>query len=210
MKGESNGTSDAGRTNGTNGTNGIHGANGNSSANGTNGTNSVDGSNGTNGVHVANGTNGTNGAANGANGAHSTNGINGANGTNGVDGVNGTNGANGTNGTNGTNGVHHGTENNGKDETSHDPRLFVFSARTEKSLTSYLSDFDEYLEEAPESEKFTNNLSYTLGQRRTQFPYRFSAVAGSAEALQEKLSSAKPNRAKDQAIAFAFTGQGAQ
>jgi acyl transferase domain-containing protein len=86
----------------------------------------------------------------------------------------------------------------------------VLSARTEKSLNSYLASFDEYLDEAPESSEFIRNLSYTLGQRRTQFPYRVAAVAESISALQEKLSAVKPNRARDQTIGFVFTGQGAQ
>ena len=89
-------------------------------------------------------------------------------------------------------------------------RLFVLSAETEKSLTSYLSSFDEYLDEAPESSDFVKNLSYTLGQRRTQHTSRVSAVADTIASLREKLSTANPSKIKDRAIAFAFTGQGAQ
>ncbi|KAG9230575.1 putative polyketide synthase [Amylocarpus encephaloides] len=89
-------------------------------------------------------------------------------------------------------------------------RLFVLSARTEKSLTSYLSSFDEYLDATPESSDITKNLSYTLGQRRTQHLYRISVVANSVANLQEKLLAVKPSRAKERIIAFVFTGQGAQ
>ncbi|RYC55767.1 hypothetical protein CHU98_g10440 [Xylaria longipes] len=117
-----------------------------------------------------------------------------------MNGINGTNGTNGVNGVNGMNG----------DSSSPDPRLFVFSAKAEKSLTDYLSAFDEYLDEAPESRDFVKNLSYTLGQRRTHHPYRVSVVADSIVSLQEKLLTAKPTRAKDQVISMAFTGQGAQ
>ncbi|KAG5990122.1 Type I Iterative PKS [Claviceps spartinae] len=52
---------------------------------------------------------------------------------------------------------------------------------------------------------------YTLGQRRTQFPYRVSVVAPTLATLQQKLATApKPTRSKDQTIAFAFSGQGTQ
>jgi len=89
-------------------------------------------------------------------------------------------------------------------------RLFVFSAKTEKSLTAYLSSFGEYLEEGPESNEYFRDLSYTLGQRRTHYPYRVAVLADSVTNLQESLSAAKPNKVKDRVIAFAFTGQGAQ
>ncbi|KAG5981019.1 Type I Iterative PKS [Claviceps digitariae] len=92
-----------------------------------------------------------------------------------------------------------------------DSRLFVFSARTANSLVSYVASFNEYLEEVPESSQLIHNLSYTLGQRRTQFPYRLSIVAETLTALQEKLTAApKPTRAKEQTLAFVFSGQGAQ
>ncbi|RYP74772.1 hypothetical protein DL769_003946 [Monosporascus sp. CRB-8-3] len=118
--------------------------------------------------------------------------------------TNGTSGAvNGVNGhTNGARGV-----TTPEDLSQH---LFVLSARSEKSLASYLSSFDEYLDAAPESGEFTKDLSYTLGQRRTHFQYRVSATANSVADLKEKLSTAKVSKARDRVIAFAFTGQGAQ
>ncbi|KAG8415739.1 polyketide synthase [Metarhizium acridum] len=150
---------------------------------------------------------------NGTNGTSTLNGIHGVNGTNGTNGYHGASLTNATNGSDGTNGLHQSNGATGCSSNSagtEDPRLFVLSARTEKSLISYLTSFDEYLDEAPEPDEFIKNLSYTLGQRRTQYPYRVSAVADSVATLQEKLSTAKPTRAKDHAIAFAFTGQGAQ
>lgn len=142
-------------------------------------------------------------AANGitANGTVETNGIT----TNGTEtAVNGT----ATNGIAAVNGTANGT--NGDNIATDPQRLFVLSAKSEKSLTSYLTDFDEYLDEVPETSDFFRDLSYTLGQRRTHYPYRVTAVADSVATLQEKLSAAKPSRIKDQTIAFAFTGQGAQ
>ena len=99
---------------------------------------------------------------------------------------------------------------NGDSTATDVQRLFVFSAKTEKSLTSYLSSFQEYLEDVPESSDLVRELSYTLGQRRTHHAYRFSAVASTIASLESQLSANKPSRVKDHVIAFVFTGQGAQ
>jgi acyl transferase domain-containing protein len=128
-------------------------------------------------------------------------------------GMNGhvTNEANGTNGHaikefNGT----HGLMENGNGIAKQTQRLYVFSAKTQKSLTSYLITFDEYLDTVSESSDFATNLSYTLGQRRNHHPYRVAAAADSMESLQERLSALKPTRTKERAVLFVFTGQGAQ
>lgn len=73
-----------------------------------------------------------------------------------------------------------------------------------------MSSFEDYLDEAPESSVFLKDLSYTLGQRRTHFPYRVAVVTESVERLQESLSALKPARARERYMTFAFTGQGAQ
>ncbi|KAI0968650.1 putative polyketide synthase [Xylaria arbuscula] len=114
------------------------------------------------------------------------------------------NDVNGNTGVNGVNGVNGGI---GKRQ---EQRLFVFSAKVERSLTNYLPSFGEYLDEAPESEDFIKSLSYTLGQRRTHYGYRVSVVADSVTSLQEQLSTAKPTKVKEHVITMAFTGQGAQ
>lgn len=101
----------------------------------------------------------------------------------------------------------------GTNDVAADPltqRLFVLSAKTEKSLTSYLSSFQEYLDQAPQSGEFLRDLSYTLGQRRTHHAYRVAATANTVVGLKEKLSATKPSKIRDRVIAFAFTGQGAQ
>ncbi|QUC17465.1 uncharacterized protein UV8b_01706 [Ustilaginoidea virens] len=162
-----------------------------------------------NGTAGTNGTNGTKDDVHGTDGAVSaTNGVNGS-GANGIHYINGTNGHH----TNGTGGHHiNGTNGHGSNraDQSGRPQLFVLSARSEKSLASYCASFGEYLDDTPESRDFMRNLSYTLGQRRSHFPHRVSVVADSVAALQDKLSTSKPSRAKDQNLAFAFTGQGAQ
>ncbi|KAK7997329.1 hypothetical protein PG989_005369 [Apiospora arundinis] len=89
-------------------------------------------------------------------------------------------------------------------------RAFVFSAKSEKSLGTYLKSFEEYLLKLPEADDFLKNLSYTLGQRRTHFPHRVSVVADSITSLTQGLSASKPSRARERILAFAFTGQGAQ
>ncbi|KAL2145167.1 hypothetical protein VTI28DRAFT_7803 [Corynascus sepedonium] len=143
----------------------------------------------------------TNGHANGHSNGYTNGHTNGH--TNGVNGTNGYHVANG----NGTNG-----HANGNGLQAADPlRLFVLTAKNEKSLTSYIASFNDYLDdEASESPEFIKNLAYTLGQRRTHYPYRVAAVAESLDSLQEKLSAVKPVRGKDRTLAFAFTGQGAQ
>lgn len=145
------------------------------------------------------------------NGVKRMNGTSETNGTNGTNGINGTNGTNGTDGVSSTNGVNGANEANGVATPSRSGhRLFVLSAKSEKSLVSYLSDFDEYLSAAPQSSAFFKDLSYTLGQRRTHHSYRVSVVADTVADLKEKLAAAKPKRAKTRDVAFVFTGQGAQ
>lgn len=84
------------------------------------------------------------------------------------------------------------------------------SAKSESSLSSYLSSFTEYLDTAPDSRDFLNDLSFTLGQRRTHYPYRVAATADSAAVLKAKLSTAKASRVRDRVVVFVFTGQGVQ
>ncbi|KAI5247676.1 putative polyketide synthase [Aureobasidium subglaciale] len=103
-----------------------------------------------------------------------------------------------------TNGV------NGHRASTDSRKLAVFSARTAKSLEDYLETFEEYLSEAPESEKLLKDLSYTLGQRRTHHAHRVAIVTDSVADLQEKISTVKPVRNRDPVVAFVFTGQGAQ
>lgn len=133
-----------------------------------------------------------------------------------------TNGFGHVNGNGHTNGVSNGVSNgtiatNGSAVTNgngaaHDTvkRVFVLSAKSESSLASYVTAFSEYLDAAPDSTAFIGDLSFTLGQRRTHYPYRVAASADSVESLKTQLSAAKIRKSKDRVIAFAFTGQGAQ
>lgn len=89
-------------------------------------------------------------------------------------------------------------------------RLFVFSAKSESALTAYLLSFKEYLGTASYSSSFAKDLSFTLGQRRSHYPHRIAVVADSIASLDTQLTTVKSKKAKEQIIAFAFTGQGAQ
>ncbi|CAG8179935.1 unnamed protein product [Penicillium salamii] len=100
------------------------------------------------------------------------------------------------------------------------PRLFSFSAKSEKPLTSLLASFASYLNDlhlsVTRSDAFLSDLSFTLGQRRTHFNYRTALVAESVEELVQQLSSlTEPSIGKirpeqELVSAFVFTGQGAQ
>ena len=89
-------------------------------------------------------------------------------------------------------------------------RLYVLSARSESSLTTYLSSLSEYLDNVSAYSTFMADLCYTLGQRRTHHPHRVAVIADSLESLKTELATVKPRKARDQNIAFIFTGQGAQ
>ncbi|KID86000.1 Beta-ketoacyl synthase [Metarhizium guizhouense ARSEF 977] len=89
-------------------------------------------------------------------------------------------------------------------------RLFILSAKSENSAQSYLASFIEYLATATESTGYANDLAYTLGQRRTHYPYRIAVASDSISGLKTQLETANPVKMRDHTIAFVFTGQGAQ
>lgn len=89
-------------------------------------------------------------------------------------------------------------------------RLYVFSAKSEVSLSAYISSFKDYLESTAKSSTFMKNLGFTLGVRRTHHPYRIAVVADSIVGLKSQLAASKPKRTREETIAFIFTGQGAQ
>lgn len=97
--------------------------------------------------------------------------------------------------------------------------LLAFSAKSEKSLSLFLSSFASYLKRiAPSAatDSFMTDLSFTLGQRRTHFSHRLALATDSIEDLIEQLSSLSPSSTskarseKEPVPAFVFTGQGAQ
>jgi acyl transferase domain-containing protein len=147
----------------------------------------------TNAKRIGNGaTNGTNGT-NGINGHH-TNGINGTNGTNGVNGINGINGH----------------------QKSHPPRIIVLSGKDEKACQAVASNLRDYLSksERADDDSFFASLAYTLGQRRSVFPWVAAQPVQNASELISLIDSGKmkPGRRMDRPprLGFVFTGQGAQ
>ncbi|MCJ1251296.1 hypothetical protein MMC30_008528 [Trapelia coarctata] len=112
-----------------------------------------------------------------------------------------------------------GTYTNGHSQSHASRRLLAFSAKSEKSLSLFLSSFASYLKNmAPlaATDTFMADLSFTLGQRRTHFLHRLALAADSVEDLIQQLSSLPPSSTgkvrseKEPVPAFVFTGQGAQ
>ncbi|GKZ33156.1 type I Iterative Polyketide synthase (PKS) [Aspergillus brasiliensis] len=111
-----------------------------------------------------------------------------------------------------------GVDANGQSSKSHQ-RLFVWSAKSEKSLTLLLSSFSLHLNKLPASvagDRFLTDLSFTLNQRRTHFSHRIALVADSVGDLTRQLSARSENRTgkaspwQEVVPLFVFTGQGAQ
>ncbi|KAF5020446.1 hypothetical protein F66182_7525 [Fusarium sp. NRRL 66182] len=153
------------------------------------------------------------------------------------DGINGTNGhANGMNGhTNGVNGYSNGVDGQSNSSslvttvsdsapklvsgTASHARSFVFStfdeagaARMAEAYHEFLTSYTTIASGSEQEQRFLDDLSYTLSNNRTAFPWRFSVVADSIVALAEKLKW-NPSRVRagvDPKLGFVFTGQGAQ
>ncbi|KAI0428586.1 polyketide synthase [Xylaria sp. FL1042] len=94
------------------------------------------------------------------------------------------------------------------------PLLFVFSANSRLSLSSTIEKFHFWVQHHPRASIL--DISYTLCQRRSRLPFRFSCVADHRELLLENLSrgqhriiSSTPSTPST-GIVFIYTGQGAQ
>lgn len=90
-------------------------------------------------------------------------------------------------------------------------RLFMFSARSEHSLTHYIEEFRKYL--LGHESINLDDLSYTLASRRSPFQWRSSVTASNVESLIESLRENEITRHKTQENrlnVLIFTGQGAQ
>ena len=94
-------------------------------------------------------------------------------------------------------------------------RLFLLSAYDKTSLDHQATRLKEYLDPRhnDQDDSFLSDLAFTLGQRRSRFPWKATYVADSPASLVQKLE--KPDLAplrstKVPQIGFIFTGQGAQ
>ena len=95
--------------------------------------------------------------------------------------------------------------------------VFPLSAKDQQAATSMAFNLRKYLESNKAHEgieaELLDNLAYTLGQRRTMFPWMAAVSARNREELVDALNSEdlKPNRTSQRPrIGFVFTGQGAQ
>lgn len=93
------------------------------------------------------------------------------------------------------------------------PLLFQLSADCRASLLAIMERYHSWLKLHPGTSLV--DISYTLRERRTTFPWRFSCVAETHAELGQKLGdgllgSIQAPPSKKTSVAFIFTGQGAQ
>lgn len=93
------------------------------------------------------------------------------------------------------------------------PRLFLFSANSQRSLETMISAYHGWTQRSGDWK--LSDLSNTLCHHRSKLPWRYSCVASDQESLQRRLSEAmsKPQVSqarKQHSLVFVFTGQGAQ
>ena len=163
---------------------------------------------------LTNGVNGhANGLTNGANGHKSglTNGVNGHQ-TNGVSNGEAIELTNGHTHDGYNKGLTNGT--NGHEIISH-PKVIILSAKDETTTRAMAANLKDYLTKtAVEDEsKFLENLAYTLGERRTRFPWVSAYPTQSVSSLLRAIESDKMTPARiteSPRVGFVFTGQGAQ
>ncbi|KAL4994903.1 hypothetical protein BDV10DRAFT_143330 [Aspergillus recurvatus] len=100
-----------------------------------------------------------------------------------------------------------------------DSQLLVFSARDEQACRDMVSNLKEYLKRNVASknpEELLQRVAYTLGQRRTRFPWVAARPVPVQEGLKEAIRALErgmpsPRRAtRVPRVGMVFTGQGAQ
>lgn len=104
--------------------------------------------------------------------------------------------------------------------SSHETQVIILSAKDEYSCEKMITNLKEYLQQKNEEreniDSFLHSLAYTLGQRRTVFPWAAAypvPVTQGVEAAIQALNSPKfkPYRSSRRPrIGMVFTGQGAQ
>jgi acyl transferase domain-containing protein len=122
-----------------------------------------------------------------------------------------TNGTNGADGLNGLNHADHATSKTSKATPGY--QLLTWSARDEAALKRMLHLYDGYIKAHMHGDaNFLGDLAYTLAARRTLMAWRsFSIVDGQAASETLDIPALKCERAaRENGVAFIFTGQGAQ
>jgi acyl transferase domain-containing protein len=93
-------------------------------------------------------------------------------------------------------------------------KLFLLSARDKVAVTKIAADLREHLGQRSGLESSLGDLAYTLCERRTRFPWTWSAVAANAEELTAALADTAilpvQNHGTAPRLGFVFNGQGAQ
>jgi acyl transferase domain-containing protein len=112
-----------------------------------------------------------------------------------------------------------GTNGNGHvEDMRRGNRLYIFSAKDRESCQRMASNVADHLlqqDDVVDEEGFLDRLAYTLGSRRSRFPWSIVVSAGNLEELQQALNSgmhvAKRRHHDGMVrIGWVFTGQGAQ
>ncbi|KAF2800561.1 ketoacyl-synt-domain-containing protein [Melanomma pulvis-pyrius CBS 109.77] len=97
--------------------------------------------------------------------------------------------------------------------TSLGSKVYILSAKDEHAAKAMVSNLRDHILELPDNVAFQNDLAYTLGQRRSNFPWVASTSASSLSELVRLIDGGKmkPRRKNDTPrLGFVFTGQGAQ
>lgn len=104
--------------------------------------------------------------------------------------------------------------NGHEEEGSAKTHLIVLSANTESSLRRTVSSLRQWLSSEPGQAASFTDLAYTLNTRRSRLPWRCSVVSKTFQDLEVLLADEvkiRPSKsAQHVALAFVFTGQGAQ
>jgi acyl transferase domain-containing protein len=92
-------------------------------------------------------------------------------------------------------------------------KVYVISAKDEHAAKAMVSNLRDHLIDIPDSLSYQNDLAYTLGERRSAFPWVAATSASSISELVRLIDAGKmkPKRRSDPPrLGFVFTGQGAQ
>ncbi|KAJ4314705.1 hypothetical protein N0V94_006338 [Neodidymelliopsis sp. IMI 364377] len=97
--------------------------------------------------------------------------------------------------------------------TSLPSRVYVLSAKDEHAAKAMVSNLRDHVLDISDTLSYQNDLAYTLGERRSAFPWVAATSASSLFELIRLIDAGKmkPRRKDDPPrIGFVFTGQGAQ
>ncbi|KAJ4343988.1 hypothetical protein N0V95_006473 [Ascochyta clinopodiicola] len=92
-------------------------------------------------------------------------------------------------------------------------KVYVLSAKDEHAANAMVSNLRDHILDVNDTLQYQNDLAYTLGERRSAFPWVAAASASSLSELVQLIDAGKmkPRRRNDvPKLGFVFTGQGAQ